>query len=54
MGVESLVLQRPCSVLPTEDLLVYEYVLVDDAVSAGMVAIAPRPGPRRRAPTSSC
>jgi hypothetical protein len=31
--------------LPTEDLFVYVYVLVDDAISAGNVAIAPRPGP---------
>jgi len=31
--------------LPTEDLFVYVYVLVDDAISAGEVAIAPRPGP---------
>src|SRR5689334_8512726 len=31
--------------LPTEDLLVYVYVLVDDAIGAGAVAIAPRPGP---------
>jgi hypothetical protein len=31
--------------LPTEDLFVYVYVLVDDAISSGEVAIAPRPGP---------
>jgi hypothetical protein len=31
--------------LPTEDLFVYVYVLVDDAVSSGAIAIAPRPGP---------
>src|SRR6201993_3526567 len=31
--------------LPTEDLFVYVYVLVDDAISAREVAIAPRPGP---------
>ena len=31
--------------LPTEDLLVYVYVLVDDAISSQAVAIAPRPGP---------
>jgi hypothetical protein len=31
--------------LPTEDLFVYVYVLVDDAISAGAVAIAARPGP---------
>ena len=31
--------------LPTEDLFVYVYVLVDDAISSGAIAIAPRPGP---------
>ena len=31
--------------LPTEDLFVYVYVLVDDAIGARAVAIAPRPGP---------
>ena len=31
--------------LPTEDLFVYVYVLVDDAISSHAVAIAPRPGP---------
>ncbi len=31
--------------LPTEDLFVYVYVLVDDAISAGAIAIPPRPGP---------
>ena len=31
--------------LPTEDLFVYVYVLVDDAISVGAVVIAPRPGP---------
>jgi Transposase DDE domain len=31
--------------LPTEDLFVYVYVLVDDAISSREVAIAPRPGP---------
>jgi DDE family transposase len=31
--------------LPTEDLFVYVYVLVDDAISSRAVAIAPRPGP---------
>src|SRR5690242_10439264 len=40
--------------LPTEDLFVYVYVLVDDAIGSRAVAIAPRPGPapactRRRA-----
>ena len=31
--------------LPNEDLFVYVYVLVDDAISSGGIAIAPRPGP---------
>jgi hypothetical protein len=31
--------------LPTEDLFVYVYVLVDDAISSRAIAIAPRPGP---------
>lgn len=31
--------------LPTEDLFVYVYVLVDDAVAAGEVRIPSRPGP---------
>ena len=31
--------------LPTEDLFVYVYVLVDDALGAGAIAIPPRPGP---------
>lgn len=31
--------------LPTEDLFVYVYVLVDDAISAGAIVIPPRPGP---------
>jgi hypothetical protein len=31
--------------LPTEDLFVYVYVLVDDAISSGAILIAPRPGP---------
>jgi hypothetical protein len=31
--------------LPTEDLFVYVYVLVDDAIGAGGIAIAARPGP---------
>jgi len=30
--------------LPTEDLSVYVYVLVDDAFRSGAIAIAPRPG----------
>src|SRR5712664_2738574 len=31
--------------LPTEDLFVYVYVLADDAISSGAIAIPPRPGP---------
>ena len=31
--------------LPTEDLFVHVYVLVDDAIIDGVVAIPPRPGP---------
>src|SRR5687768_3249361 len=31
--------------LPTEDLFVYVYVLVDDAIAAGEIAIPARPGP---------
>lgn len=31
--------------LPTEDLFVYVYVLVDDAIVAGEIRIPPRPGP---------
>jgi Transposase DDE domain len=31
--------------LPTEDLFVYVYVLVDDALRSGAIAIAVRPGP---------
>jgi hypothetical protein len=32
--------------LPTEDLFVYAYVLIDDAIDAGDVVIPPRPGPQ--------
>src|SRR5712691_5824571 len=31
--------------LPTEDLFVYVYVLIDDLISARAIAIPPRPGP---------
>jgi hypothetical protein len=31
--------------LPTEDLFVYVYVLIDDLIAAGAIAISPRPGP---------
>ena len=30
--------------LPTEDLFIYVYVMVDDAIASGAVAIPPRPG----------
>src|SRR5258708_9104951 len=30
---------------PTEDLFVYVYVMVDDAITAGAIAIPRRPGP---------
>ena len=30
--------------LPTEDLFVYVYVLIDDLITAGVIAIPPRPG----------
>jgi hypothetical protein len=31
--------------LPTEDLFVYVYVLIDDALAAGVIAVPARPGP---------
>lgn len=31
--------------LPTEDLFVYTFVLIDDAIAAGAIEIPPRPGP---------
>ncbi len=31
--------------LPTEDLFVYIYVLIDDLITAGSVTVPPRPGP---------
>jgi hypothetical protein len=31
--------------LPAEDLFVYVYVLIDDLITAGVIAIPPRPGP---------
>jgi hypothetical protein len=31
--------------LPTEDLFVYVYVLIDDALATGVIAVPPRPGP---------
>ena len=30
--------------LPTEDLFVYVYAIVDDAIKAGAIAIPARPG----------
>ncbi len=32
--------------LPTEDLFVYVYALIDDLITARIIAIPPRPGPR--------
>lgn len=40
--------------LPTEDLFVHVYVLIDDAIRAGTVRIPPRPGPVQPAATPSC
>jgi len=31
--------------LPTEDLFVYVYVLIDDLMRGGAIAVPPRPGP---------
>jgi hypothetical protein len=31
--------------LPTEELFVYVYVLIDDLITAGSIAVPPRPGP---------
>ncbi len=31
--------------LPTEDVFVYVYVLIDDLIAAGLMAIRPPPGP---------
>jgi hypothetical protein len=39
--------------LPTEDQLVYVYVLVDDAIGSRAVAIPARPDPRNGA-TRTC
>ena len=47
------VLQRPPPMLPTEDQLVYVYVLVDDAIGSRAVAIPARPDPRNGA-TRTC
>ena len=40
--------------LPTEDLFVHVYVLVDDAVTDGAIAVPPRPARSRPAATPSC
>jgi hypothetical protein len=40
--------------LPTEDLFVYGYVLVNDAIAEGRVCIRPDPVPHRSAVTRSC
>ena len=37
--------------LPTEDLFVYVYVLIDDAIKARAIVIPARPGPAPAAPT---
>jgi hypothetical protein len=44
-STKTLAPRRPPPTLPAEDLFVYVYVLIDDAISAGDIAIAPRPGP---------
>jgi hypothetical protein len=31
--------------LPAEDLFVHVYVLIDDLITAGSIAVSPRPGP---------
>jgi hypothetical protein len=38
--------------LPTEDLFVYVYVLVDDSICSGAIATAARPGQARRRPAA--
>ena len=40
--------------LPTEDLFVYVYVLVDDAIADGEIVIPAAPVRRRSAATPSC
>jgi hypothetical protein len=39
--------------LPTEDLFVYVYVLIEDATSSRAVVIAPRLGPAPGRPSES-
>ena len=40
--------------LPTEDLFAHVYVLIDELVTARIIAIPRRPGPHRPAATPSC
>jgi hypothetical protein len=40
--------------LPTEDLFVCLYVLIEDAIGARAIAIPPRPGPHRGALMPGC
>ena len=40
--------------LPTEELSVHVYVLIDDLIAAGAIVIPPRPGLIRRAATPNC
>jgi hypothetical protein len=42
---KTVVQQRPLPMLPTEDLFVHVYVLIDDAISARAITVAARPGP---------
>jgi hypothetical protein len=40
--------------LPTEDLFVYVYVLIDDLITAGSIAVPSQPARHRAAVTPSC
>ncbi len=40
--------------LPTEDLFVYVYVLIDDLITDGSIAVPSRPGPALAAVTPNC
>jgi hypothetical protein len=40
--------------LSTEDLFVYVYVLVDDAIRSGAMTIAARPGPAPSCSDAEC
>jgi hypothetical protein len=44
-GVEDRLTAGAPLMLPTEDLFVYVYVLIDDLIASGAVCIPPRPGP---------